>query len=134
MTSWPESMEVPPADEVTAPWWEATRDHRLTVQLCTSCGQVQHPPRAVCTGCSSMDQLTWVDAAGTGEVDACTTVHRPPRPDLEVPYTVARVRLTEGPLLLCRLVGPGEWAIGDPVRVSWADLADGRALPVFTRS
>lgn len=134
MNPWPDSLEVPPADEVTAPWWDSTREHRLTVQTCTSCQQVQHPPRAVCTGCSSMDHLTFIDAAGTAQVDACTTIHRAPRTGLEVPYTVARVRLAEGPLLLSRLVGAGEWAIGDAVRVAWADLGDGRALPVFTRS
>lgn len=125
--------EVPPADEVTAAYWEATREHRLTVQSCAACGHRQHPPRAVCTSCSSMEHLAGVDAIGTGKVDACTTVHRPPRPGVEAPYTIARVRLSEGPILLTRLVGrpPEEWSVGDPVCVDWVDLPDGRALPVF---
>ena len=125
--------EVPPADEVSAGYWEATASHRLTVQTCGSCGHRQHPPRAVCTGCSSTEHLAQVDAAGTGTVDSFTTVHRAPRPELAAPYTIARVRLTEGPILLTRLepADPQGWSIGTEVRVDWRDLADGRALPYF---
>lgn len=126
--------EVPPGDDVTAAWWDATRTHRLTVQMCTQCSNTQHPPRAVCIRCSSMDHLWLLEATGRGVVDASTVVHRAPRPDVEVPYTVARVRLAEGPIMLTRLVGSDDWAIGDAVTVCWVDLPDGRALPVFTRS
>ncbi len=128
--------EVPPADENSAAYWDATREHRLTVQSCTACGAVQHPPKALCTGCGSMAHLTQVDAAGTGTVDTFTVVHRAPRPELSAPYTVARVRLAEGPVVLTRLepAVPGEtgWRIGDPVAVAWVDLPDGRALPYYT--
>lgn len=127
---------VPPADDVTAPFWAATGEHRLTVQACGACGHRQHPPRAVCTACSSMEHLAQVDAAGTGTVDSFTTVHRAPRAELATPYTIARVRLTEGPILLTRLepaepAGGAGWTIGDHVAVDWHDLDDGRALPYF---
>lgn len=128
---WSEPPVVPPADEVTGPWWDATREHRLTVQTCADCGTFQHPPRAVCLRCMSTAHLELVDAAGTGTVDACTTVFRAPRPGVNVPYTVARVRLTEGPLLVTRLEDADDWDIGDPVTVFWVDLEDGRALPFF---
>jgi uncharacterized OB-fold protein len=128
--TWP-PPEVPPADEMTAAWWDATREHRLTVQTC-DCGHRQHPPRAVCTGCGDTEHLTQVDAAGAGTVDAFTVVHRAPRTGVETPYVVARVRLVEGPILLTRLPSDRDWSIGDPVTVGWLDLPDGRALPVFT--
>ncbi|TIC88068.1 hypothetical protein E8D34_07200 [Nocardioides sp. GY 10113] len=127
---------VPPADEVTAGWWRATGEHRLTVQTC-GCGHTQHPPRALCTGCGATDLLTLAPTEGTGVVDSFTVVHRAPRPDLPTPYVVARVRLAEGPILLTRLEGagvgkePDSWRIGDPVSVAWHDLDDGRALPYF---
>ena len=126
--------EVPPADEITAGWWDATREHRLVVQGCEACGTVQHPPRAVCTGCGEGGRLVWRDDAGTGVVDSFTVVHRAPRKDLAVPYVIARVRLDSGVLLLTRLEGADDqaWRIDDRVRVAWVDLADGRALPVFT--
>jgi uncharacterized protein len=122
--------EVPPADEMTAGWWEATREHRLTMQSCTACGHHQHPPRSHCTRCGGLDRLALEDASGGGTVDSFTVIHRAPRPDVATPYVVARVRLAEGPILLTRLP-LGEWRIGDPVRVTWLDLPDGRALPVF---
>ncbi|GGO66611.1 Zn-ribbon domain-containing OB-fold protein [Nonomuraea cavernae] len=124
--------EVPAPDEITAPWWEATREHRLLVQTCVRCAGAQHPPRALCVHCGH-DALGWSGSSGLGVVDSFTVVHRAPRPELEVPYVIARVRLAEGVILLTRLEGrdPGAWAIDDPVRATWVDLDDGRALPVF---
>lgn len=122
---------VPAPDEVSADFWGATERGVLTVQRCGSCDHHQHPPRAVCTQCSSMDHLSQVEAQGTGIVDAFTTIHRPPRPDLTTPYTIARVRLDEGPLLLTRLEPADGWATGDAVVVAFKELPDGRALPFF---
>jgi uncharacterized OB-fold protein len=127
-------VDVPPADELTADWWDATREHRLTVQACGSCSGTQHPPRAVCISCGSTEHLALRDTGGSGVVDSYTVVHRAPVKDLEVPYVIARVRLDEGPILLTRLEGrdePGSWRIDERVAVDWVDLADGRALPVF---
>lgn len=127
-------VEVPPPDEVTEGWWEATSRHRLTIQGCEGCGGVQHPPRAVCVHCGRTDVLRLRDAAGSGVVDACTVVHRSPVRDMELPYVIARVRLDEGVVVLSRLEGredPESWKIDDTVEVNWVDLSDGRALPVF---
>ena len=123
--------DVPDADEVTSAYWDATRRHELTVQRCRSCAGYQHPPRAVCITCSDTEQLEQAHVSGRGIVDTFTVVHRSPRPELEVPYTIARVRLDEGVILLTRLEGSTEWSIGDAVEVDWVDLADGRALPIF---
>ncbi|WP_300678112.1 OB-fold domain-containing protein [Nocardioides sp.] len=127
--------EIPPIDEITAEYWEATGTHRLTLQFCTACARVQHPPKALCTGCGAMERFEQIEAVGTGVVDSFTVVHRAPRPDVEVPYTIARVRLVEGPVVLTRLEpavpAPDGWSIGDPVAVDWLDLPGGRALPYY---
>lgn len=127
---------LPPQDDLTAPWWDATRERRLVLQRCAACGEVQHHPRHLCTSCGATDALGWVESSGDGVVDTFTVVHRAPRPDLEAPYVVARVRLDDGPVLLSRVVTDDgslpEVVIGDAVRLSWSPLADGRALPVFT--
>ncbi|GAA3203230.1 Zn-ribbon domain-containing OB-fold protein [Actinocorallia longicatena] len=117
-------------DEITAPWWEATRRRVLTVQRCLECGRLQHYPRALCTGCGG-DALDLVEVSGRGTVDSFTVVHRSPAGE-STPYTVARVRLEEGPILLTRLTGDGPWACDQPVRLSWTPLPDGLNLPVFT--
>ncbi len=123
--------DVPAADDLTAGWWDATREHRLVVQTCGLCGRAQHPPRAVCTGCGATDALSLTAASGSGVLDSWTVVHRAPRPEVPTPYTVARVRLSEGPILLTRLEHAGEPRLEQPVTVGWVDLPDGRALPVF---
>jgi len=128
-------LTLPAGDEITADWWAATVERRLLVQECRECGTVQHPPRALCTGCGHMDGLGWRDASGRGVVDSWTAVYRSPRPDAEVPYTIARVRLAEGPIVLTRLVGSDaeDWEIGAEVVLDWLPGSEGRALPVFRR-
>lgn len=121
----------PIIDAAAQEWWSFIDAERMVVQEC-ACGVRQHPPRAVCTGCGSMDALTWRDASRTGTVDAWTEVHRPPRAGFEPGYIVARVRLEEGPVMLTHLVGEGPWHSGDHVVLDWAEL-DGRRLPVFRR-
>jgi uncharacterized OB-fold protein len=123
----------PPVDELTAPWWDATRDRRLLLQHCGHCDTVQHYPRWLCTNCGAVDALDWVASSGTGVVDTFTAVHRGPAEGVDVPYLVARVRLDEGPILLTNLVGVAEedLTLGVAVRVMWRPLADGRNLPVF---
>ncbi len=127
------NVDVPPPDDVTTPWWDATREHRLVVQTCVDCGHHQHPPRAVCIACGNTDGLTFTLSASAGTVDSWTQLHRAPRPDVDVPYVIARVRLDEGPLLLTQLLGAAPWQIGEPVRAEWHDIPDGRSLPMFGR-
>ena len=99
---------------------------RLMVQACDACAHLQHPPRALCTGCGSTGSLGLREAAGTGVVDAVTVVMRSPGEGFDPPYAVARVRLTEGPILLTNVVAddPHSVAIDDEVVVAWrGDLA-----------
>ncbi|WP_034591733.1 Zn-ribbon domain-containing OB-fold protein [Hamadaea tsunoensis] len=119
-----------PVDEVTAPWWDATRDGRLLLQRCTRCACAQHPPRLLCTACGAGD-LSFEEATGTGIVDSFTVVHRAAVPGTAVPYVLARVRLAEGPILLTHLTGTAEPHCDQPVRLAWRPLPDGRRLPVF---
>ena len=126
------SETVPEPDEVTGPWWEATRGRVLLVQQCDSCGHAQHPPRALCTGCGSAAHLGWTKASGAAVIDACTVVERP-MPGFTPPYVVARVLLAEGVLLLSNVVTTDPYLLGpgDRLLLDWRPLPDGRALPVF---
>ena len=125
------NTDVPQPDDLTVEWWQATTERRLVVQTCRACGHAQHPPRAVCVACSDTSQLVLADSTGEGTVDSWTVVHRAPRPGVDVPYTIVRVRLSEGPIVLSVLEGDEEPALDDPVALSWWDLPDGRALPIF---
>jgi hypothetical protein len=128
-----EPRPVPEPDETSAPWWRATREGRLTLQKCGSCGQIQHYPRSICTACGG-SSLEFVPASGRGTVYSHSTVHRSPHPAFEPPYVVALVRLDEGPVLLTNIVGcdPSDVRCDQQVRVEWEPLSDGRMLPMFT--
>lgn len=129
---------LPPVDDVTRPWWDATREGRLIIQHCDGCGHFQHYPRRICTGCGATDRLGWREVGGVATVDGCTVIHRSPRPDVAAPYLVARVRLAEGPVILANLVDTRgglddpDSLVGAGVELRWRELADGRKLPVFT--
>ncbi|MGH3386097.1 MAG: Zn-ribbon domain-containing OB-fold protein [Nocardioidaceae bacterium] len=123
---------LPPVNAVTRPWWDATRERRLVLQRCETCRHWQHYPRAHCVACGSRS-LAFEEASGRAVVDSFTVVHRPPYPGADVPYVVARVRLSEGPVLLTNLVDCDIDCLqcDQQVVVTWRDLRDGRALPVF---
>lgn len=122
-----------PVDEVSQPWWDATRRRRLLLQHCRECDAVQHHPRYLCLSCGAWAGLDWIEATGAGRLDCYTVVHRGAAPHFEAPYVVARIRLAEGPILLTSLVEVPETdlAAGTPVRLGWRPLPDGRHLPVF---
>ncbi|MCX5009061.1 OB-fold domain-containing protein [Streptomyces sp. NBC_00638] len=120
-----------PADAVTRPWWDATREGRLTVQRCDACRKAQHPPRVLCTACGATRGLRFVPVAGTAVLDTFTVVHRAPS-GCPLPYALGRIRLTEGPVLLAPLVGDHEALLcGQSLRLTWRALPDGRMLPAF---
>lgn len=127
-----EALVPPPVGALFAEWWAGTERRQLLVQRCASCGAAQHYPRRSCTACSGTD-LAMTAAAGEATLHSFTTVWRSPHPDLVPPYVVALVRLAEGPLLLTRVVGTSEESLhcDQLLRLEWAPLADGRALPVF---
>jgi uncharacterized OB-fold protein len=116
-------------DALTRPFWDAARQHRLIIQRCADCGAYQFYPRPFCLQCQS-DHVAWVDAGGTGEVYAITTVRMNVMPELPPPYQVAIVELDEGPRLLGGITD-GDGAIGDRVEIRWRDREGLPPLPLF---
>ena len=124
---------LPEVNDVTAPFWEATRDRTLAVQRCTACGVFQHYPRPLCLSCRGVD-LDFVPVSGDATVYSFSVVHRAPDPDVfDPPYVVALVRLAEGPVMFTSIVGadPDDIYCDQPVTLDWRPLDDGRHLPVF---
>ncbi|HVL91004.1 MAG TPA: Zn-ribbon domain-containing OB-fold protein [Actinomycetota bacterium] len=121
---------VAPPDNVTQPWWDATREERLLVQRCEGCGHAQLYPRSSCTACHGTE-LSWAEASGRGTVYSHTTVHRAPSDAFTAPYVVLLVRLEEGPVVMANLAGQGEVRCDQPVEAVWEDLPDGRKLLQF---
>lgn len=132
-----QNLLLPHEDAHSAPFWEACREQRLTIQRCASCGHLRFPPRPMCPACNSLED-DWIDAAGTGTIWSFVVVHPPVLPaynDL-APYPVAVIALDDDSTL--RMVGnvvtepgapinsvdPADLAIGALVRVTFEDIRD----------
>ncbi len=122
----------------TQPFWEATREHRLTFQKCNDCGSVVFHPRRHCTACGS-NNLSWHDSRGEGTVYSYSVVRQNRHPSFKDlgAYAVAYVDLDEGFRMLSNVVGVAnpvtDVKIGQRVKVQWEDQEGGQvSLPLFT--
>jgi uncharacterized OB-fold protein len=103
-----------------APNWRLRNQrYALVGEVCNDCGKKIFPPRDVCPYCAEPAQTPY-QFSGRGEVYSHTTVYNPPAGYEEyAPYTVALVRLEEGPLVTAQLtdVEPEAVSIGQPVEM-----------------
>ncbi|MFP6664047.1 MAG: Zn-ribbon domain-containing OB-fold protein [Deltaproteobacteria bacterium] len=125
---------LPRVNEESRGFWEACRRHELVLQRCRSCGALRYHPRALCPACLS-SETEWVGASGRGEVYTFTITYQNQAPAFagRTPYVLAYVLLDEGVQMLTNLVdiAPDKVAIGMPVQVTFEDLNEDLALPVF---
>jgi uncharacterized OB-fold protein len=122
-----------PAPE-SIPYWEAAKQHRLSLPRCEDCEQHWFPPSRSCPYCLSAN-FTFKDLSGRGTVYSFVTFHRPYHPAFteEVPYVVALVELDEGPRLLTNILGiaPEEVRCDMPVVVTYDDVDNEHSIPKF---
>ena len=125
---------LPPVNPLTAPYWQAAREHRFVLPRCAACKRFHFYPRTICPHCRATD-IVWEEASGAGEVYSFTVVHRAPSPTFAqtAPYIVGIVALREGPHMMTRLDGiaPEAVKIGMAVHVDFDDATDAVSLPVF---
>jgi uncharacterized protein len=120
------------AEPDTGPFWAATRDHRLTYQVCGSCGELIFHPRRHCTNCLSAE-TRWQDSAGGGTVYTFTVIRQHGQPYFRgrLPYVLGFIDLDEGFRLLAEIdAAPDAVRVGQRVTVGWEDHAE-LAIPVF---
>jgi uncharacterized OB-fold protein len=100
-------------------WRLQQQRYRLVGEICERCGARIFPPRDVCPECEAPAK-TPVVFSGRGEVYSYSTVYHPPRGFEEfAPYTVALVRLEEGPMVTAQLtdVDADQVRVGMPVEM-----------------
>jgi uncharacterized OB-fold protein len=128
----PNPTPVPNPIPTSAPFWEATKEHRLMLQRCPN-GHVFYYARTHCPECLARE-LEWFEASGRGTLYSFTVIERAQSPDFEpdVPYVVAAIVLEEGPRMTSLLVDtPHERIACDmPVEVVWQDVGE-VAMPYF---
>lgn len=116
-------LPVPTA--LSRAFWEATKEHRLTIQRCSRCGRWEWTPQMVCSRCLT-ETLEWQTASGQGKIYSYAVVERPQSPAFRAPYVVAIVELAEGPRILTTVVTtePGRVQVGTEVEVAFEDVGE----------
>jgi uncharacterized OB-fold protein len=107
-------------------WRTQAARYALTGVVCQKCGAIACPPRTLCLECNGRTSDPY-RLSGLGEVYSYTTLLQGPDGFADLaPYTVALVRLLEGPLVAAQLtdVEPAELRIGLPVEMVTRRLRD----------
>lgn len=100
-------------------WRLKQQRYKLVGEVCPHCEAKIFPPRDICPECSGEAKSLYT-FSGRGEVYSHTTVQDAPAGfEDNAPYTVALVKLEEGPLITAQLTDMGEEAveIGTPVEM-----------------
>jgi uncharacterized OB-fold protein len=125
---------LPEPTEISRPFWEAARGHRLLIQRSTKTGKYVFYPRAV-SPFGTDDELEWVEVPGRGTVYSFTVARRPTAPQWagDEPYVIAIVELDEGVHMTANILEcePDAVRIGMPVEVTFQDVSDEISLPQF---
>ena len=100
-------------------WRLKKQRYALVGEVCEHCDARLFPPRDICPECGE-EAKTLFQFSGKGEVYSYTTVYDAPEGYAEqAPYTLAMVKLDEGPLITAQLtdLGAQKPAIGMPVEM-----------------
>jgi hypothetical protein len=105
--------------EIPRHWRLKNQRYKLVGEVCPHCQAKLFPPRDICPECGQ-EANTLFAFSGRGEVYSFTTIYDPPAGYEEnAPYTVALVKLEEGPLVTAQLTDLGDQTveIGTPVEM-----------------
>ena len=122
--------------EIPRHWRLKKQRYALVGEVCPHCSAKIFPPRDVCPECSG-EAKTPYTFSGRGEVYSFSTVHNAPVGYQDsLPYTIALVKLEEGPMVTAQLtdLGEGPVQIGMPVEMVTRKLrtdGDERGLLVY---
>lgn len=126
--------KLPALNADTAPFWRGGAQGVLNIHRCAACERWFHPPSPICPHCNSFE-VAPQPVSGRGLVETYTVNHQPWTAELDAPFVVAIIELTEQPglRLLSNVIGcdPGAVRIGMPVQVAFEQHED-VWLPLFT--
>ncbi|WP_207842556.1 Zn-ribbon domain-containing OB-fold protein [Williamsia soli] len=115
---------MPVKTPVSAPYWDALREHRIRIQYSPSLDEYVFYPRILAPG-TLADDLEWREISGEGTLYTFTVARKPVSPHFanSVPQLLAVVQWDEGPRLSTEIVNaePSELRIGMRVRPVFFD-------------
>ncbi|MFQ5575704.1 MAG: Zn-ribbon domain-containing OB-fold protein [Anaerolineae bacterium] len=112
--------------EIARHWRLKPQRYSLIGEECPNCHGKIFPPRDVCPHCAGEAGPAF-HFSGKGEVYSHTTIYNPPEGfEEQTPYTVALVKLEEGPMITAQLtdVAAAAVQIGMPVEMVTRKLAE----------
>ena len=105
--------------EVARHWRLKQQRYSLKGEVCPHCSAKVFPPRDICPKCGGEARMPYA-FSGRGEIYSYTTIYDAPAGyESNVPYTVALVKLEEGPMITAQLtdLGSQKVEIGMPVEM-----------------
>jgi uncharacterized OB-fold protein len=109
LTSWEKLGDI--IMEIPRHWRLKKQRYALVGEVCPHCQAKIFPPRDVCPECGG-EAKTEYQFSGKGEVYSFTVMHDAPAGfEQNIPYTVALVKLQEGPMVTAQLTDLGESAV-----------------------
>jgi len=119
-----EPKPLPEATPVSAPFWDALREHRIRIQYSPSSGHYVFYPRLLAPG-TLADDLKWRQISGAGTLYTFTVTNWPTAPPWadSLPQLLAVVQWDEGPRITTEMVGvePAGLSVGMRVRPVFCD-------------
>lgn len=122
-----------------APYWDAADRHELALQHCQDCQKYFQPAGPSCPKCGGT-KISWklIGADIKGTVESYIVSYRPFLPGFhnDCPLVIAVVRLVDIPevTIIANIIDshPEKIEIGLPVKMTWVDITEDRALPQWT--
>lgn len=104
--------------EIPRHWRLKKQRYGLVGEACPHCDHKNFPPKDICPNCGDEARESYT-FSGKGEVYSYTTIYEAPEGfETQVPYTVALIKLAEGPILTAQLTDVDEEIyIGMPVEM-----------------
>ena len=112
--------------EVPRHWRLRKQRYALVGEICPHCSTKIFPPRDVCPECGGEAKTSYT-FSGKGEVYSFTRMGNAPAGfEQQSPYTVALIKLEEGPIVTAQLtdLGDSKVEIGMPVEMVTRKLRD----------
>ena len=129
---------LPPINEQSRPFWQATRERRLQLPRCDHCATFHTYFEPWCSHCGK-EGVHWEELSGKGRIWANCKFHKVYFPGFAdvAPYNVAMVELDEGPKIMTNIVGLAtgaldEMPIGMRVQAVFEDVSEEVTLVKFT--
>jgi uncharacterized protein len=89
--------------EIPRHWRLKKQRYGLVGEVCPHCNSKIFPPRDICPDCGGEAKTDYA-FSGQGEVYSHTTIYQAPSGyDESTPYTIALVKLAEGPMITAQL-------------------------------